>query len=335
MPRQKWTDEEDEYLRRLVENLSSKSGSFNWNFFAEEMKKVGHHKTKKQIMDRWNLQLNPELNKSSISDEERRLLFTLQEETENSWKQLAKHFNSRTDNLLKNQFFLLVRGALRKASNIGEMKIASKIFTDFKPSTLLVFLKSRIVLIDKIESLEWKENYSPDIRWLRTSFSARKFIEFFAFTSQERITHLKTPLLKFAIQAAISKLNELNDEHLEKKKQALPTVNLDEKEDVETKIARLAKSVGSWVRELNEFKRAGKLELTPDRIAVLEKLRDSIGKRLNGNERSAAMLPNLRLMQSPLNYHAQSEIGSFIIPNLQYGLPPDPQFNFPHSSRAI
>lgn len=335
MPRQKWTDEEDECLRRLVENSSSKSGSFNWYSFAEEMKKVGHQKTKKQIMDRWNLQLNPELNKSSISEEERRLLFTLQEKTENSWKQLAKHFDSRTDNLLKNQFFLLVRGALRKACNIGEMKIPSKIFTDFKPSTLLEFLTKRIFLRDKIESVEWKESYSPEIGWLRTSFSARKFIEFFAFTSQERITQLKTPLLRFAIQAAISKLNELKESHPGKKNQALPTINVEEIEDDETKIARLAKSVGTWVRELNESKRAGKLELTPDRIAVLEKLRDSIGKRLNGNERSAAMLPNFRLLQSPLHYPEQPEIGSFIIPNLQFGLPPGPQLNFPHSSRAI
>ena len=63
---------------------------------------------------RWIHQLHPSLSKSKWTDEESRKLFKLHRKHGSHWKNISFEFPGRTDNFLKNQFFSLIRRALRR-----------------------------------------------------------------------------------------------------------------------------------------------------------------------------------------------------------------------------
>lgn len=306
MFRKRWTEEEDDFLLELAKSLTNREGKIEWELLSEETNIEGHLRSKKQIMDRWNLQLNPKINKSPFSDEERKILFTLQEKAGNSWAGLTQHFNGRTQNTLKTQFFMLLRTALRKACIVKNVRIRSRVFMGFKPTIYLKLLKSRIIIKKNLKLLDWKKEFSSKIPWLRTSFSARKFIELFAFTSQDRIIRIKNPLLELAIDAVIDKLKELDSYHSDKKYETSKNEN-QEKKNLDCEIDRLISSVSSWVQEQNKLKKKNKLELSPELMNILKKLKESISKHINTKERSL-FGPDIQFIQANNDHVSSLEI---------------------------
>lgn len=67
-------------------------------------------------LTRWSNKLNPKISNKRWTDEDGKKLFELHKQHGSTWKSMSSKFKGRTDNFLKNQFFSLIRRALRRLS---------------------------------------------------------------------------------------------------------------------------------------------------------------------------------------------------------------------------
>lgn len=96
-----WTLEED---KRLIEWVQ-KEGALKWS-------RAAHYipgRSGKQCRERWLNNLNPHLKKSNWTDEEDELIFSLYKKYGSAWSKIAKNFEGRTENSIKNRFYSTIR----------------------------------------------------------------------------------------------------------------------------------------------------------------------------------------------------------------------------------
>lgn len=92
----------------------------DWDEIRIRFLKTGFIKTTKQVKLRWKNTLNPSLKKSKWTRSEQKRLFKFYHICGNQWKAIATHFPGRTDNGIKNQFFSIIRKALRAAQRLSD-----------------------------------------------------------------------------------------------------------------------------------------------------------------------------------------------------------------------
>lgn len=63
----------------------------------------------KQCRERWLNNLNPDIKKSNWTDDEDELIFALYKKYGSAWSKIAKHFEGRTENSIKNRFYSTIR----------------------------------------------------------------------------------------------------------------------------------------------------------------------------------------------------------------------------------
>lgn len=150
-------------------------------------------------------QLNPQLNREKWDIEESKKLFELHQQYKNKWKFIAEWFPGRTDNSIKNQFFSIVRKALRKAckvlGNISNTSVINKIRPKVLSNYLAIdFEISKSGVLDQTETI-----------------SMNDFVQKFAFNKYNDLAKGISDGELVIIDKCIELLNKLNNGYLKKK----------------------------------------------------------------------------------------------------------------------
>lgn len=149
--------------------------------------------------------MNPELDRSKWKLEDSKQLFKLHRRYTNHWKTIAEHFAGRTDNSIKNQFFSMIRKALRKACKVLGNNSNTGAINKIKPKILANYLALEFE-IDLDESGNEK-----------VKVSLRDFVQKFAFSPYRDLISNSTKDDLFVIEKSLNFLFHLNEHYIENK----------------------------------------------------------------------------------------------------------------------
>lgn len=105
-----WSEKENHTLVQLAQD----KGQMSWNELARNLNSIcDGHKTGKQCRERYRNYANPKLEKAEWKPHEKLLFIVLHQVYGNHWSEIAKCLNWRSDIVIKNYFYCIVRKATK------------------------------------------------------------------------------------------------------------------------------------------------------------------------------------------------------------------------------
>lgn len=95
MRRRKWTDKENDFMLKLVNEY----GAENWEFIASKM----HERTGKQCRDHYINVLDPNIKKEYWTSEEDTIILVKYKELGTRWSSIVEFLPGRTQSMIKNR----------------------------------------------------------------------------------------------------------------------------------------------------------------------------------------------------------------------------------------
>lgn len=209
--RKKWTASEDQLLRDIVER--EKSDPLDWRRISDLLLEKGVEKSPRQVRERWVNQLDPHLEHDSLNSEDHVKLLDLHSKYGNSWKTIAKNFEGRSDNGIKNQFFAMIRKSLRKARKSLKQNYNTTHVNEIKPKMLSKFLTLSLNVPKDVQ------HYDKNFPWsAKNPVSISEFLRFFLTGKFSQIEPLITNKMSNLIDYILQQLENVNDEYVKARK---------------------------------------------------------------------------------------------------------------------
>mmetsp|Transcript_3312 Transcript_3312/g.5099 ORF Transcript_3312/g.5099 Transcript_3312/m.5099 type:complete len:259 (+) Transcript_3312:22-798(+) len=158
-----WSEQEDELLQNLVDQL----GSRQWTQIAKQINSIMYNEKPirqgRQCRERWINHLNPGLKKGSWTREEDITILQTQLEIGNKWSEIAKLLPGRNENSVKNRFKSMISRAEKQWPS--DTDIVSALLASIKGQEIEVQEGNSIQLyspvIGKRDSLQSHKPRSP------------------------------------------------------------------------------------------------------------------------------------------------------------------------------
>lgn len=112
-----WSQEEDNLLRKLANNVQRPDWNHIANAIASRVHKGKYSKSAKQCRERWHNRVNPIIKCEPWTPAEDNCFFQLHKELGPKWSEIAISLPGRTDNSVKNYFFCKLRKLSRRITN--------------------------------------------------------------------------------------------------------------------------------------------------------------------------------------------------------------------------
>ena len=139
MPIQKyWKPDEDKLLVALVRKYKKNPA---WLKISAQLKRQKIFKNAKQCKRRYQNHLASYINNSKLSTEEQQRLYAYFRVHGNSWKHISTLYKNRTDSIIKNTFFSMIRKCVRKMNGLTSWQVNNKIINKSVPKVISEFLE--------------------------------------------------------------------------------------------------------------------------------------------------------------------------------------------------